>query len=574
MRNLWLKTKPLHPVDKGGQRQGKFTAGSYADLLLPYLLLLALYIVATWFTDGFFMGDTRIYVDDVLKANSLGATFWDAVHPLWRPLAWLGSRVDPRGNVTLTLMTINWVSGLVGVFLVYAIASRSCKRRWVPYFVAMTFLFSNPILNYAQTGQPYVTGLSFILLGFYLLLRDAEKPAQSWWTPLLAGFALATGVCVWLPYVFSLPAVGLSSVILFGFDKPRLRLVLRTCVVCGLVGALVYVSMAVHLNIHDATSLKAWFAAAFHGALPDAPLKSIQRMLFTLARSLINMGNDGWIFKRYAVHDPFNPVSLSDLFRLSLWKLTLFYVFLFAALYNLLFSRVGKRTLALLLLNALPLLAFAVFVFEAGSIERYLPIFPVFFLALSVSLGGEASRQWPRVLALLFVAIVIVVNASAMSARLLDREQERVAARISELQPLLKSESRVITVNEQDEVYAFNQNFPFNPINRAGHETDNLVTPHSTQISRWRQIFAGKSLQMWEKGGDVWITTRVLYQRPRPDWNWIEGDDPSISWTDINNFFVQIEMGQTVGGPDGFVLVLPSPHNRQLLSAIVQKTNN
>src|SRR5436190_17025709 len=318
--------------------------------LLPYLLLLVLYILATWFTDGFFMGDTRIYVADVLKVNSLGATFWDAGHPFWRPLAWLASRIDPRGNVTLTLMTINWVTGLVGVFLVYAIASRLSQRRWVACFAAITFLFSNPILNYAQTGQPYVTGLSFILLGFYILLREAQKPAQSWRTPLFAGSALAFGVCVWMPYIFSLPAIGLSPVILFGFDKPRIRLFLRTCVVCAVVGALVYVSMAIHLNIHDAAGLKAWIGSASHGALPDAPLKAIQRMLFTLARSLINMGNAGWIFKRYTVHDPFNPVSLSDLVRFSLWKLILFYVFVFAVLYNLFFSRIGKKTLALLLL--------------------------------------------------------------------------------------------------------------------------------------------------------------------------------------------------------------------------------
>ena len=245
--------------------------------------------------------------------------------------------------------------------------------------------------------------------------------------------------------------------------------------------------------------------------------------------------------------------------------------YLFPTLFGPVF---GKKTLALLLLVAIPFLAFAVFVFVAGSIERYLPIFPMFFLALSVSLGGEASRQWTRVVALLFVGVVIVANVSAMSANVLNREQEKVAARIRELQPLLKSESRVVTINEQDDVYAFNQNFPFNPINRAGHETDNLVTPLSTLVLRWRQIFAGKTLQMWEKGGDIWITRRVLYPRPRVEWNWVEGDDPNISWIDIHNFFAPIEMGQTVGGEDGFVLVLPSPQNKQLLSAIVQKNQH
>jgi len=158
-----------------------------------------------------------------------------------------------------------------------------------------------------------------------------------------------------------------------------------------------------------------------------------------------------------------------------------------------------------------------------------------------------------------------------MSKSSLNREQERVAARITDLQPLLKPESRVVTIIEQDDLYAFNQNFLFNPINRAGHlDADNLIDPGNVQSYRWRQTFANKTLSLWQKGGDVWITRRVLSRVPRPEWNWVEGDDPNVSWKDIYVFFSAIELGTSVGDEDGFALVLPSPTNEQLLRTTAQ----
>ena len=522
-------------------------------------------------TDAFFMGDTRIYVRDISNSASLGSTFWYAGHPFWRPLGWLISRLDHRGNPAITLLSINWEVGLVNVLIVYALSSKFSERAWVPYFVAVLFLFANPILNYVQSGQPYMTGLMFLLLGFYLLVREVVEPRHPWRTAIICGVCLACGVCTWIPYVFSLPAIGLFPLIYAGYDSHRLNLVVRTCLVCAFVGALVYISMALHLGLHSIGEVKTWVATASHGDLPDTPLKAIQRMLFTLGRSVINMGDDGRLFKRYAVHDPFNPVTIFDLMRLSLWKLAFFYLFLLAILFNLVFSKSGKKTLVLLSLTAIPFLAFAVFVFEAGSIERYLPIFPVAVVALSVSLGRKESRQWTKVLALVFIAVVIISNVGATSKVVLNKQQERVEKRLGELQPFLKIPNRIVTVNEQDELYAFNQNFLFNPINQTGQEIDNLVTPHSVQILRWRQIFAEKTLAMWASGGDVWVTKRVLASRPQAQWNWVEGDDPTVLWSDINHYFAQFDMGQQTASEDGFVKVADTPSNRMRFQSIIQE---
>jgi hypothetical protein len=236
-----------------------------------------------------------------------------------------------------------------------------------------------------------------------------------------------------------------------------------------------------------------------------------------------------------------------------------------------LFSKSGKKTLVLFLLMVIPFLAFAVFIFEAGSIERYLPIFPVAVVALSVSLGRKESRQWPKVIALVFLAIVIVSNVGATSKVVLNKQEKRVEKRLGELQPFLKIPNRVVTVNEQDELYAFNQNFLFNPINQTGQEIDNLVTPHSVQILRWRQIFAEKTLAMWASGGEVWVAKRVLASRPQAEWNWVEGDDPSVLWSDINRYFAQFDMGQQTAGDDGFVKVADSTKNRLQLQSIIHE---
>jgi hypothetical protein len=549
--------------------------------LRPFALIFVVYVLATWFTDAFFMGDTWIYVSDLLKAESLGASFRDFGHALWLPFGWLVSRAlssvmrlgvgdDARANVTLALLGINWVAGLVGTLLVHSLARRFSSREWPALLVAMTFLFSNAILNYSQTAQPYVPGLALLLAGLHLLLQADRQGRLPFWRALLAGAALAGGVCLWVALVLAIPALLMSPLFLLGFDRPRVRLVTGTTLVFALLVALVYVSMIVNLGIHDLAGLRAWIASSTHGVSPDVPLKAIQRMVFGFARNFVNMGDDGRLFKRYLVHDPFNPVSFFQLFRLSLWKLALFYVLWLSVVINLLRSRLGRRMLALLVLNGLPVVVFALFLFESGSIDRYLPLFPLLFLALSVALSGDRPAPGTRGLALTFVVVVISSNLSAMSATTLNRAQAQAATRIQDLEPLLTGKSRVVTVNQQDEVYAFNQNFPFHPINRSGRlDADILVDPNSTLVQRWRRIFATKTLAMWDNGGDVWITTRVLHRRPLAAWNWVEGDDRRLRWEDIYVFFSRLETGRLIAGADGFVLLSPSPRNKQTLREVV-----
>ena len=68
----------------------------------------------------------------------------------------------------------------------------------------------------------------------------------------------------------------------------------------------------------------------------------------------------------------------------------------------------------------------------------------------------------------------------------------------------------------------------------------------------------------------MWLPMRFLRAQPMPEWNWVEGDDKRVSWTDLPTFFSQFETGAAVGGEDGFLLLLDSPKDREILSSLSQ----
>jgi hypothetical protein len=426
----------------------------------------------------------------------------------------------------------------------------------------MAFIFSHGFLNFAQTGSSYIPGLSLLLLGFLVLVRRGDHNRNDISTALLAGLALAAAVWMWFPYALAMPAAVTSPLFLFGFDRRRWRLSIATAVVAGSLILLAYAVVVIGvLGIHSFAAFKAWMTAASH----DTDIKGITRMVFGFARSFIYMGNDGVLFKRYLLGDPFNQVTLLDLLRLSLWKLVLFYLLLLALCIALIRSSAGRRILGLLIINSVPVILFAIS-FDGGAIERYLPLYPAMFLALALCLCSERSWMFAKYVVLAFVAAVIVTNAVAMAKPVLNRRQELTASRINDVLQRWKPESRLITVTWQDELVNFSRSFPFHPLNQAGNlRIGALVTPGTTLAADWRKGFASQTLETWNRDGDMWVSRRVLSPRPRPEWNWAEGDEKRVSWPDFHSFFSQMELGESVGGDDGFILVPLSPKNRQFL---------
>jgi hypothetical protein len=223
-------------------------------------------------------------------------------------------------------------------------------------------------------------------------------------------------------------------------------------------------------------------------------------------------------------------------------------------------------------LTAVPLIAFAI-KFDGGAVERYLPLYPLVFLALGWVLAQSQAPRVLKVVPVLFFCVAIFVNSSVMARIVLDRQMQRTSERVQAVVPRLSPNSWLVTTHLQDDLVNFQASFPFEPINRHNtYRVYPLVVLNSDQSSRWREQFASNMLKAWAKGGDAWLSARMLSAKPEPHWNWVEGDDPVVKWDDIYKFFAQLHTGDFASGTDGFILLEKSDANVQLLNTIVHRS--
>jgi hypothetical protein len=450
----------------------------------------------------------------------------------------------------------------------YGLLARLLLLRWVVAVTLVAFVFAHGFLNFAQGGSSYIPGLALLLLSIYLLTEEQGETAPAWRAGVAGGLALAGSVCMWFLYFWAAPGALLAPLFLSRAPmRRRWRVTAWAALSSALTAGLAYAVVLWMLGIGSLAELRAWIFSTAGGTTTSGAT----RMVFGLARSFINMGNDGMLFKRFLIGDPFNSVTTWELVRLSLWKFGLFYLFILAVVVNLWRAGgEGRRMIACWLVGSLPIIAFAV-MFDGGAIERYLPLYPFLFLALARSLDHERAHPLLSTVTLVFLAAAIVTNAGVMSKPARGRQQEATAARISDLQPRLRPESKVFTVNWQDDLVNFNRSYPFHPLNRdVGLRVNSLVTVGTTQVLRWREDLASQALVVWGAGGEVWVSRRALHDRPRAEWNWAEGDDARVSWTDFRPFVERLEAGETLGGEDGFFMLVPSPANKHLFRQLVE----
>jgi hypothetical protein len=551
-------------------------SGAATNWVLHLAPIIIVYILATWFTNPWTMGDTVDYADSILAYhNGYHLKFWEFGHLLWRPLGWLMFRLvnpltrltfaaDDRAKITFTILAINWISGLWCLLVLRALIERVCDRPWIVNLATLGLLFCSAFLNYGQTGSAYVPGLALILSAALVLVKDSEKPMR--FGAVAAALLLAGGVSLWVPMVLIVPSAATLPLFLGRWDRRVLRQIVLTLVLSASFTVFAYLLVIANLGIDNVNDLKEWITSASHGM---NRMRGLPRMVFGFANSFLDLGGEGALFKRYLKHDPFNPVLLSDLLWSSLWKLAFAYIFLLTVFLNLLRSRRGRMIAVLLVVNIVPTFIFALFIFEAGDMSRYIATMPLIFLGAAYSLCSDKSLPWTRYIVIGFLAVSIFTNVKAMAVPKLKLREQKVEARISGLLPLLKPESRVVTSHLQDEINNFTRDFLFNPINRSGNlHYYPMVALNTDQVDHWQQTFASTALDIWNQNGDLWVSKRMLNSRPRPEWNWVEGDDSRVSWTDLYKYFSQFQWGQEVGGEDGFVLLLPSPFNKEILSKL------
>src|SRR6266511_3599467 len=125
-----------------GQPQNNNRSGFVYSWLSQAGIIALIYVLATWFTNPWMMGDTVDYGDSIIAyEQGRFLKFWEFGHLFWRPLAWVIYRLfnpltslifaDERAKVTLTLIGINWIGGLACLLLLRALITRVCDRTWI-----------------------------------------------------------------------------------------------------------------------------------------------------------------------------------------------------------------------------------------------------------------------------------------------------------------------------------------------------------------------------------------------------------------------------------------------------------
>ena len=561
---------PVGPSQRVGQHALP-AGGARAFALHPPFVIAASYVLLTAVTMPFFMGDTIGYAEAIA-----GRRFTDFGHYGWY---WLGyvcttwlmpiSRtvVGPalEVNIAFWLIVLSWLTGLMSVLLMRSLVFRVTGQQRPAYVATSSLMVSQAFLNFTQSGCSYTFGMSFLLLGIWTLVTRDDWGPPSWRSALLAGSAMFVAVAVWFTFVFSIPAALLAPSAVHGFSVRRLMTAIQTGIVMSILLLVTFGAGGYANGVRSVEDARQWVADASHGVIG---MNGAPRTMLGFGRSFIDTGNLGPMAKAYMAHDPYNRVSAGDIVRGSLWKLALFYAFAAAIVVNLVRSRDGRRVLALLALNAVPVLGFAIF-WQGGAIERYLLLYPLFFLALGYSLASRSSITALRYACIGFVVLMAAVNLGVMATPVQAARQQAVVDRLKPLEPLWKNGSLVVAVTQLDEVWAFRWTFPFHPLNtERALRVHHLIEPGTRQDLTWRAVFVKQALATWARGGDVWVSNRVRSERPQPEWKWVEDEAAEVSWTDVTAFFAPFDLGPLIGGQDGFLRFLPSEHNRARLNDV------
>jgi 4-amino-4-deoxy-L-arabinose transferase-like glycosyltransferase len=536
------------------------------------------------FTEPAYLADTGRYMTEIMnhRAHLLPSSqdpFWDFGHPAWRPLINLlfdgaGRTIqtvrggDARQALAWLMIAINIVSTLVAVFFLWLFLKKhtNALAAWV---ASAAFLCTNALLDFSRSGSPYVPGLACVIVALWLTqLAAARQPKGLFMAAAFAGLSLGAAVVLWVPFIFSIPAVILYAV--FGSKYPArrdLKLAALIVTFCGLAIAVTYSFVIQQRQIRSFASLKSWIASASNEASQTDRLK---RAVSGVPRSFLDLGDDTLLLKRYVFHDPYTRVGLVQiLFAAGTIKLLLFYLYAGAIVW-VLWRRPDERGILLLLaVAALSVLVFAVILFEPGGPEKYMPAYPFFFLAAAVALqaGGGTYRtmRW-----LMAVFLVVVLCAGNIYAKAGSRRTEAYRAFLERKQSLDAQARRgdmVAVISFWDPLYRLPALRLLDSQAQPDFWVYDVIEVASTRVFHWRQEFAAQALARWSQGKQVWLSTRLLADTPLPEWKWVEGDTGRVKWSEVRDFFRPIEVQPRVGGADGFVLVTDGPRNAESLRA-------
>jgi hypothetical protein len=552
-----------------------------ASRILWFAIPVALYVLSVALTQPPFIGDTIDYVHQISTARSFSDTqLWEFGHVLLRPIGFLCSPLflalipdatawTPAVKIAYGLEWLNLVSGLIAVVLIADLCRRLLANVVWVIIPALVFVWGDALLAYSKSGSSYIPALACLLGGLWWQLTGRRAT--------IVGPALMYGLAAlfWFPFVLVIPAASCARILapkaLSGGSGMSWRQAFQCALLSGAFLGAGIGSAAIMAGVHSLPQLHYWVSSASHDQHQN---RQLVRAVSGCVRLLIDLGGDGVYLKRFTFKDPYNPVSAATIFRLTLWKLGLFYLFLGAVVLLLWRTIRDRPLLALLTLATVPLFLFAVFVFEPSSPERFLPALP--FLILALAAGWNAPGGFPvavaRGVVCLFALLLPVLNWPTFSGSFSFTTQQ-ARAQLYDFRSHAQRDDVLVTVLLDDPVMQV-VNAPFDPINRPApvRVYSMIETVNVNKAANWSRRFARFILDNWHGNRDVWVPKEALGDRPGAGSRWVEGDNPAVRWGDVAQFLRMLEFDRRTSLPNGFVRIRRSEELERRLSLLAANT--
>ena len=581
----WMNAKISHRSDPSATQLAAYNM-NLAPRYSPgrdYLLGAMLALITLAITTAPEVGDTFVYVNSIrdfqtghwtTQINPIG----EFGHLLWRPLGALFSPIfaalvpdalawDARLKIGYGLILLNEAAAIFAAALFFRVSRRISGSAAVAALITVGLIWANGFLLYTKAGTDYVFGTAIEICAIWVFANGGVNPGSR--RLLTGGTLLGIAALCWTPFALVVPA---AAAIPWAVDQRTLRFSLRGWLMPVVTSGAVYLAVlaagAWLSGVRSPLAFDDWIVQAGHGWVQN---QRALRAVSGLARLLFDLSNDGLLLKRFLLKDPYNPVTLYALIRLSLWKIAVFYAFLLAVALAALRNASGRRMLVVLAMAAAPMLVFAIFLFEPSSPERFLPMLP--FLLLTLAAGWTPRRpedteppgwKWAPWLGAALLAAVVPVNAAAFIGS--GNSQDRLAvAQLRDFTRMAAPGDLLVSVLIREPVTVLLEQKPFNPICRGLDVPTSQVFGTVGRSAHWRADFSRRVLAQWTLNKDVWITKWALRDRPPAEMGWVERDDPLVRWREIPAFFEQFDFDRSTELPDGFERFARSEKNRGIL---------
>ncbi len=557
-------------------------------LTLQVVAGVILLAVVLLFTESAYLGDTARYIAEIMNHRahlfpSSQDPFWDFGHPAWRPVVNLlfdgaGGTIqrirggDARQALAWVMIAVNVAATLAAVIFLWSFLKTHAGSlaAWV---ASAAFLCTNALLDFGRSGAPYVPGLACVIIALWLAqLAAIRQPggARPFLLAALAGLSLGAAVVLWVPFIFSIPAVLLYVMCgsKYRAQREHLRQAVLIVIFCGVTITATYSYIIQQRQIRSFAGLRSWIGSASN---ETAQTDRLKRAVSGVPRSFLDLGDDTLLLKRYVFRDPYTRVGpVQILFAAGTIKVFLFYLYAGALVWVLWKQREERRILLLLATAGLSVLIFAVILFEPGGPEKYMPAYPFFFLAAACALeaGSGTYRTVRWGMAFFLVAVLCIGNISAKA----DGRQAVAYRAFLERKQSLERQARpgdmVAVISFWDPLYRIPPLRLLNSQAQPDFWVYDVIEVASTRVFHWRQEFATQALTKWSQGNQVWLSTRLLADTPLAEWKWVEGDTGRVKWSEVRDFFRSMEVQSHAGGADGFVLMSEGPRNEESLRAL------